>query len=108
MKNITIPFSEKIRTSIDTYFKDWNDEVQEMKTDEDRPIMKVTEKGDKLKLDAHYDERALAVMLEMKNLTNLGFKVSLLINYKHQAIETCYPIYISLKDSLATFNIINA
>ena len=94
-----------------SHLKGWIDEMNHIKLFNNQrvQIFKIIKKSDGLlKLDVNFSKKGLSLYHEKSTLKSLGERFPHTLLMKAQEVQMCFPFYISLVDSLATFHKVNS
>jgi dynein heavy chain 1 len=104
------PIAKHLEEMTQSHYQNWVNEMTKVQlfTKSGIRIFKITTKSDgSLKLEVNFSQKGLQLFKEKNNLKYLGEKMSYSLIMKTQEVALIYPKYISLVDSLATFNQVN-
>ncbi len=67
------------------------------------PVFEVVQKKDRMELVVNFDEKVTTLFKEVRNLTQLGFKMTYMVKKKAESAKNIYPKAVSLQEILKTF-----
>lgn len=103
------PIANHLSELKDNHLQNWIKEMNDLNLFNQKKIFMITTKSDgSLKLEVNFSHKALSLFKEKNNLKYLGYKTPYSLIMKTREVQICYPKYISLVDSLATFHQVNS
>eukprot|EP00830_Metopus_es_P014592 TRINITY_DN3930_c0_g2_i1.p1 TRINITY_DN3930_c0_g2~~TRINITY_DN3930_c0_g2_i1.p1 ORF type:complete len:1285 (-),score=333.29 TRINITY_DN3930_c0_g2_i1:418-4179(-) len=66
-------------------------------------VFDIVQKKDKLELIVNFDEKVTTLFKEVRNLTQLGYKITYAVKKKAETAKAIYPKAVSLQEILKTF-----